>query len=260
MMTTFTNYQLISRDIQKSLARVAAEPVTAREVKYYLENIEKVKSIDDFLGNHRLYAFAMKAYGLEDMTYAKAFMRKVLTEGVSDKSSFANRLADERYKEFAKVFDFKTYGETTTTFERARQGTVDNYIRQSLEISAGQEDAGVRLALYFERKAPGINSPYDILADPALLQVVQTALNIPETASGGGIDAQAAMIEHKLDIDSLSDPEKVKRFLQRFTTMWDAKNNAASSPVLTLFTGSSASAGMNVEMLMSLQRVKYSDT
>lgn len=260
MLTTFTSYQLISRDLQKSLARTASEPVTARETKYYLENIENVKSIDDFFGNQRLYTYAMKAFGLEDMTYAKAFMRKILTEGISDKNSFANRLSDERYKEFAKAFDFAAYGETTTTFERARQGTVDNYIRQSLEASAGNDDPGVRLALYFERKAASINSPYDILADPALLQVVQTALNIPETASGGGIDAQAAMIERKLDIDRLGNPDVLKRFLQRFTTMWDAQNNVASAPVLNLFTGASTSSGMDVDMLMSLQRIKYSGT
>lgn len=36
----------------------------------------------------------MKACGLEDMTYAKAFMKKVLESDLSDSSSFANSLSD----------------------------------------------------------------------------------------------------------------------------------------------------------------------
>ena len=256
MITTYTNYQLISKDMQKSLDRKAAEPVVAREVEYYLANIENVKSVDEFLGNHRLYAFAMKAFGLEDMIYAKAFMRKALTEGVEDGSSFANRLQDERYKEFVSTFNFARDGEATTTFERARQGTADKYIRQVLESDVGAEDQGVRLALYFERKAANIGNPYDILADTALLQVVRTALSIPEAASGGDIDAQAAMIESRLDISSLKDPEALGRFLKRFASLWDAENNAASDPTLALYAGASASSGMNVDLLMSLQRVK----
>ncbi len=48
----------------------------------------------------------MKAYGLEDMTYAKAFMKQVLESDLSDPNSFANRLSDPRYKEFAAAFNF----------------------------------------------------------------------------------------------------------------------------------------------------------
>jgi len=50
----------------------------------------------------------MKAFGLEDMTFAKAFMRKVLTEGVAT-ATFANRLSDKRYADFAG-FNFAALG------------------------------------------------------------------------------------------------------------------------------------------------------
>ena len=54
----------------------------ALETAYYLKHIGDVKSIDDFIKDTRLFNYAMKAFGLEDMAYAKAFMRKVLVEGV----------------------------------------------------------------------------------------------------------------------------------------------------------------------------------
>lgn len=213
MTSTFSSYQLISRDLQRTLSRTASEPVVLRETDYYLKNIGNVKSIDEFLADNRLYKYAMKAYGLEDMTYAKAFMRRALTEGIDSKDSFANRLSDSRYKEFVAVFHFARYKEATTSFDQVQKETVDKYVRQSLESSTGEDDAGVRLALYFQRKAADIKSPYDILADPALLQVVQTALGLSDEAMSGNVDAQAATIKQRIDIVSFQKPEDVQRFL-----------------------------------------------
>ena len=50
----------------------------------------KVKTIDDFLSNYKLFSYAMKAYGLEDMAYAKGLMRKVLEGGITASKSLAN--------------------------------------------------------------------------------------------------------------------------------------------------------------------------
>lgn len=253
MLTTFSSYQLIARDMQRSLARTAAEPITARETKYYLENIGKVSSVDEFMRDSRLYNYAMKAFGLDDMAHAKAYIRKVLVEGVADKGSFANRLVDSRFRDFARVFDFEGLGKEATKSKAAQQGTVDRYMRQSLEESAGQDDEGVRLALYFERKAASIKTPYDILADRALLKVVQTALGIPPEMSAGKIERQAALIAKKLDIASLHEPKGVERFLKRFTSLWDL-GQGAPSPTAMLFGGASQSMGYDV--LVSLQRIR----
>jgi hypothetical protein len=105
-MDTYLGYRLLARDLDKSLARKAKEPQVARDSAYFEATIRTVKTVDAFLGNRRLYTYAMKAYGLEDMIYAKAFMRRVLSEGVADRNSFANRLTDSRYKTFAAAFNF----------------------------------------------------------------------------------------------------------------------------------------------------------
>jgi hypothetical protein len=118
------------------------------------------------------------------MSYAKAFMRKVLTEGTDDESAFANQLADTKYRDFAEAFNFARHGETATIFSSAQQGTVDKYHRLTLEEEAGADNTGVRLALYFERNAPELTSAYGILADNALADVVRTALG--HTLGTGG--------------------------------------------------------------------------
>jgi hypothetical protein len=257
VLTTFVSYRLLANDMTRSLARAAESPVVERESAYYLAKIEKVTSIDEFLADDRLFAFAMKAFGLGDMTYAKAFMRKALEGGIGSSDSFANQLADGRYRDFVNTFNFVEFGEDTTIFERARQGTVDKYARQTLEETAGAENEGVRLALYFARKAATIDDPYDILADPALLRVAQVALQIPAETGTQDIDKQAALIAARLDIEDLQDPEKLEDFLTRFASLWDVENppSTATSPALALFV-KPTEAGIGADLLLSLQNLK----
>jgi hypothetical protein len=256
VLTTLAGYSLIARDLPRSLDNVAAKPQVSRETEYYLGHIEDVKSVDDFLADRRLFGYAMKAFGLGDLTYAKALMRKVLVEGVDKPDSLANTLTDQRYREFAEAFNFARYAETTTIFDRTRQGTVDRYVRQTLEEDAGAQNEGVRLALYFARKAPEITSHYGILGDIALLKVVQTTLGISPATAALNIDKQAEMFAKRLDIDDLKDPDKVANLLNRFASLWDLSqgNSASGSPGL-LFA-QPLELGIGGDLLASLQNLK----
>ncbi len=255
MLSTYTSYNLIARDLDRSLTLKASERQVARESDYYLENIGKVETIDEFLADTRLFKYAMKAFGLEEMSHAKAYMRKVLTEGIVDDDAFVKRLADERFTQFATVFNFAGKGAATVEGSTVRQGVVDRYVRQSLEVSAGEENEGVRLALYFQRSAASVKSAYGILADEALLEVVFTALGFPDEMKAANIDKQAAAIEARLDIASLQDPKEVDKLLKRFTALWDAADPSSLSPLLTLFETSSAPS-VGLDLVMSLQNLK----
>lgn len=256
MLTTTASYMQITQDLTRSLGNTARKPQVAREAEYYLANIENIKSIDDFIGNHRVFAFAMKAFGLGDMTYAKAFIRKALTEGIDDRESFANKLSDPRYKEFVETFNFARHGEATTIFERTRQGTVDKYVRQTLEEDSGAQNEGVRLALYFQRQAPKITSELGILADGALLKVAQTALGLPAAISALDIDKQAALIAQRLDIEDLKDPQKLQEFVNRFTALWEIENPTQPPATPTVVVGQPIEFGLASGLLTSLQNLK----
>lgn len=256
MFTAPIGYNLIVSDMTSALRRTSEQPVVQRESEYYLETIKNIKSIDEFISNDRVYKYAMKAFGLEDMAYAKAFMRKVLTEGIDNPDSFANKLSDTRYREFAETFNFARYTTGATVFDRTRQGTVDRYIRQTLEVEAGQSNEGVRLALYFQRKAADVETPFHLMADRALLKVTQIALGIPEAAAMMDIDRQAEMISKKLDIEDLKDPEKLDKFISRFTALWEIENPAApaASGVLQLFD--EYDAGIGYDLLTQMQNIR----
>ncbi len=257
MISTFTGYTNITSDLARSLNQVREQPPVQRETEYYLANIENVDTIKELVEDTRLFNYAMRAHGLGDMLYAKAFMVKVLEEGRDSDDAFANSLADSRYREFAETFDFHRYGDLATTFGRAREGVVDKFLRQTLEEDAGETNQGVRLALYFERKAPGLESVYSILADKALGTVVRTALGLPETTALLDIDKQVEIIGSKLDIADLRDPDKLDKFLRRFSNLWELAN-PSSNQIQTagLLFGQSEQFGISPELMLTIQQLK----
>ncbi len=257
MFSTSASYRLITTNLQRSLDNVAQQPVALREIEHFKQEIFNIKSVEDFMANDRVYRFAMKAFGLEEMSYAKGLIRKLLDQGTDDPQSLANQLVDTRYRDLANTFNFARYGTSTTSFSDASSGTVDRYIRQSLEEDAGSTNEGVRLALYFERKADGLNTAYDVLADRALLQVVQTATGISPATASQPLEKQAREIEKRIDLSELSDPAKLEEFLTRFTTLWEVSNPSGPPASAQVAALAPAAFGIDVNTLMSLQNIKY---
>jgi hypothetical protein len=191
-----------------------------------------------------------------ELTESRALIRKVLEGGIDDRGSLANSLADPRFRDLAETFNFARYGTATTSFSRTQTGVIDRYMRTTLEETAGQSNEGVRLALYFQRKAPSISSIYQILGDKALYRVAEVALSLPRSLPAIGVEKQAAFIQSKLDISSLKDGEKLNKFLSRFANMWDlSQSSANSSPTVQLFQ-STASVGISADTLASIQSLQ----
>jgi hypothetical protein len=110
--------------------------------------------------------------------------------------------------------------------------------------------------LYFERKAADLTSPYSVLADPALLKVVQTALGLPATISLLDIDKQAELISERLDVEDLKDPQKLAEFLKRFTSLWEISHPALGPAGPSVAVGGPIQAGIGGDLLASLQNLK----
>ena len=149
MVSTFLSYNLVNRDLKSSLERVASSTQVAREEQYYKDNIGKVTTVEEFLDDYRLYSYAMKAHGLEDMTYAKAFMKKVLESDLTDTNSFASRLSDQRYRDFAGSFRFSSDTAITQT-----TGQIEDVI-DSYEKSIANEGEAVAVEGPHQRAVAG---------------------------------------------------------------------------------------------------------
>jgi len=228
------------------------------ETAYYLANVTNVKSIDDLMADSRLYNYALSSFGLDPAKESKDLIRSVLAGGIRDANSVANKMTNKAYAGLASAFNFEQYGEAATTYNAAQQPTVDKYMRQTLEEDAGKTNQGVRLALYFDRKAPTITSWYDVLADTALASVVRTALGLPDSFATANIDKQAQLFEQKLNISDFTDPVKLGKFLTRFASMYEI-NNPTSSAVTSVgvLFAQPITVGISTDLMMAMQKLRF---
>lgn len=213
------------------------------DATYYGAKILDITSVDQFLGDTRLLTFALTATGLDKERLSNDTLKKILTSDPLNAKSFVNQPENAKYRALAAAFNFDAEGNVPPQGVRQAQmrsdmiATADLYVRQTLELTVGDQSEGARLAMYFQRKAPGITSAYSILGDKALFQVARTALGLPASMSNASIETQAAAITKKLNLDDLKDSKKLEKFLGRFMAMYDISEgqNSTASFVSILF-------------------------
>jgi hypothetical protein len=250
---TPTRYDTM-RDL--GLVKLPAGYVKA-ETDYYKANVGKLTSIDDLMADKRLLNYALASYGFDPADESPAKIREMLEGGIKEEDSPANKSGDSRWVAFVSAFNFLEHGEQATSFSLALKPTVDKYMRQTLEENAGDTNEGVRLALYFERKAETLTSFYEILADPALARVVRTALSLPDSFASADIDKQVQLFESKLNIEDFSDPKELGKFLTRFTSLWEVSNPTSTAQTsLSVLFSQPVEYGISTNTLFAIQAMK----
>ncbi|MQB43958.1 DUF1217 domain-containing protein [Rhizobium sp. ICMP 5592] len=234
---------------------------------YFATNIVKVTSVTDLLADSKLTDYILKANGIDPKTVDTATLKKAFASDPSDSKSFINTDDGAQFKNIVNAFNFDTDGNLTNTKlgTAQNQGTIaetnDLFLHQTLEDQEGETNTGVQLALYFQRKAPDINSIYDIMGDTALYQVITTTYSLPSSMSSMDVDTQAKLLAKFVDVSDLQDPTKVNKLLQRFSAMYDLANNTTSStsPALSILQGSSSSSvGISGDTLLSIAQLSSS--
>ncbi len=229
------------------------------ESTYYATTIGTISNVDDFLKDSRLVNYALSAYGLTKDSLSTTQLRQILTSDPLDPSSFINKPENAKYRPLDVAYNFGSDGKAISVPAKVVQDrsqlvtTADGYIEQTMETEAGDQSTGAQLALYFLKKAPDIISPYQILADKALLQFTQTALGLSSMMSNADIDTQATMITKKLNLADLQDPTKLNKLIAQFSALYDVNNSdiSSTSPVLQILQANSNSSNgiINIDPL-----------
>lgn len=175
MLSTLLNYRIQTTSMTKTLERVEQSGSVAADAKYYAENIGKVETVDAFLDDYRLYTYALKAYGLEEQIGSKGFIRKVIESDLSDKTSFANVLADERYRDLANAFDFKTVSEELKPQSgRQLDAMIDAYSEHRVRLGAS---VGAKTS-YFEAEMAKVKTVDDFIGNTALFDFAMKSIGV----------------------------------------------------------------------------------
>ncbi|NNU17409.1 DUF1217 domain-containing protein [Parvularcula sp. ZS-1/3] len=217
--------------------QVPLQRFNEREIQYFRENISKVATAEDLLADERLYRFALTAFDLESQVDSRALVKKVLDEGVDDENGLANKLVDKKFRDFAAAFRLAEDGDLKTRNPNFVDDVIEKFKRVKVEDGAGEDNIGVRLAAYFDRKANNLNSWFQILGDRALREVVFTALDLPDEMQKTNPDKLAEIFEKRLKLEDLNNPQERQKFIQRFTLLYDIKNGAPgfASNTLSLY-------------------------
>lgn len=234
----------LNRDMARYKELFANEPTINNEVEYFKENISSVESLDDLVDDQRLLRVVLSAHGLEDQTYARALIKKVVEEGTDDSSDMANQMVDSRYKELAQSIAYDTRGLENLKDPTWQNSIIDKFIQNEFEVEVGAVNENLRLAMYFERKAPKVTSYYQLLGDKALYEVTLKAAGLPSEMSSMDIDKQVSILEDKFKLSDLRDPDKLSKMVETFLVRADAEQNtAASNPTVQLMASSAQMTG-----------------
>lgn len=229
------------------------------EAKYYSAQMQKIESVQEFLSDPRLVAFVLEANGIDVTSVDALFMAKIFTSDLNDPDSFVNQQPDRSFRKIVASFNFNSQGMVERSDDsqiQSRRGvyeTIDSYIRQMMEEEAGNDNAGVRLALYFERKATSVSSPYDILADDALYEVFKTLHSLPDDIGGADIDAQAELIKKYMNLEDLQDPEKLSKMIAKFAVLYDLENFSETSGAVSILSGS---GNISADTLLTMAQLR----
>lgn len=255
--------RFLDRTYDRQFEAFNKSPEIEREVQYFLENAESIRSIDQLMADRRILAVVLSAFGLEEDLGKRAFVRKVIEEGSLEREAFANRLVEPAYREMAEFLGFGDFG-GTLVFENTRQNIIDRYRERQFELAVGEVDLNLRLALNFRREATKIISESTsssentgwlrLLGSQPLRTVVEGALVLPPQFALIDIDQQLEVIKERANslLGSTSPTELLQsgnldRFVERFILRQEVSGgiigtNTRGSVALTVLQSSSLGA------------------
>lgn len=232
--------------------------LTARQTDYFLARISEVSTAEELVGDRRLLAVALGAFGLDDDIGNKFFVRKVLEEGTQKDDSFANRLADKRYFALAEAFGFDRAPPNTVLDDFAEK-IVEKYRTRQFEVAVGEQDDDLRLALSLEREVQALagrnlseeGAWFTIMGTPPLRRVFETALGLPAAAAAIDVDRQMEIFRDKSlrifgstnpsdFVDPARQQDLVRRFLFRADLQGASQETVRGSVALSLLSSTPA--------------------
>jgi hypothetical protein len=243
-LSAATAWSVLTRQGSTAEARFATRTDVTRETERFRERAPTIKTPEALLKDRRTLEFVLTSYGLESEIGKTAILRKLMTQNPDAQGSLANQMTDQRYRQFAR--DFSNWS-PRSPFERTggMDTIVERWTTATYESSAGQDNPGLREALYFARNAGGATTVLQLMADKALAYVVRVGLGLPAQFEAVGFDQQRAVLEKRVDLTQFQDPKQLDRFIKRFLVRYELENGSASgsSPTVSLFQNSGGGTG-----------------
>lgn len=254
-LSGYAGWRFLQRTLDTQVAAFVESPVVARSTTYFRENIAKIRTAEDLVGDRRLLEVALGAFGLDDDIDAKAFIVRVLGDGTIADDALANRLADKRYRTMSEAFGFGDLG-ARTSLSFFADDIAARYEARQFERAVGDQNGDMRLALSLadgladvigQRLSPK-SEWFAVMGNSALRSVFETALGFPTGFGALDIDQQNTAFQERAQavfgtsrLSEISAPEQQDKLIRLYLIRSEAAasaSNSAGSIALTLLQSS----------------------
>jgi hypothetical protein len=189
------------------------------------------------LNDRRFMNFALSAFQLESEVDKKGLLRKVLLSDLSNIDSYANRMNDTRFVELAQRLDLKNMGVSNVKDSAVLNSLVTRYLKNEFDKAQGNATPGLREAIYFKENAGSMKTPWDVLGNKTMREVLTKAFDIPREFAVQGVEAQATALTRKVDIAKLKDPKFVDRVIQTYLMKVDQETSQSNGTGASMYAG-----------------------
>ena len=229
-------YQTTTQQWDRQFDTYKEQPTVQRSVDHFLEAVAAAETPEDLIDDYQVRTFILQAYNIdESFQNSTALLKQVLTEPLESEDALVHGMQDPRFLKMATDLRFDE-GLDVINSTDGQATLIHNYYTMGIEMDVGDQNLAVRESLYFRRTASDVETPYQILSDNALREVVFGAFNIPKEVSYQDVDKQADLIADYVEVDRLGDAEYREEIVQRYLMNKEIETQSASSAgVLTLF-------------------------
>jgi hypothetical protein len=258
----YAGWSLLTRTRDAQQQAFDASPANARNVAYFKENIGKIETAEQLVGDRRLREIALGAFGLDEDINNTFFLRKVLEDGTLEPSALGNRLSDKRYLAFSKAFGFGDFDTPRTVLSGFGDEITSAYLDKQFEAAVGQQDPNMRLAMGLdstlndiaEKSTTANGRWFEVMGQPPVRKVFEAALGLPASVGALGLDQQLTAFRDKAqarfgdgEVAQFTDPAKRQELVRLFLLRADSQalngGTNGQSAALTLLQNASGGAG-----------------
>jgi hypothetical protein len=197
-------------------------------IAYFEKQAPALTSPQALLGNYRALQVVLSAFGMSSDINNTGILKDLMTQNPSDPKSLVQQLASPLYTRFAQLMS--NWNPPPFSSASVVQTIVNQYTTNQFEQNQGQQMPGMQQALYFTRTIASATSLQQIMSDPTLLNVVETATNQPPQFGLLNYDQQVSLLTKAVpDVTKFQNPEYVRKFVEKYLVM-----NQMSPPPVTV--------------------------
>jgi hypothetical protein len=227
-----TALKLAEANQTSDIAKTEKQPAVARDIAAFQKAIAGAPDAATLLKNPDFLKVLLTANGLGDQAAYPALAQKVLLSDPSDSHSLVSRLANTSWTATSKTYQFNSKGLAVVQDPAVQAKLADAYAEVRWRQSLDAGTPGLSSALTFRAQAAAVTSPYDILGNSILRDVVTTALGLPKEIAVQPVETQAAAITSRMDLSRLKDARFIDTLTQRYLLDKQATAATASGPTL----------------------------